>query len=43
LLFSYSLVLILTISMGSTFIYFFVREKLTAGLESELNNTTTPS
>jgi len=41
LLFSYSLVLILTISMGSTFIYFFVREKLTAGLESELNNTTT--
>jgi PAS domain S-box-containing protein len=41
LLISYSLVLILTISMGSSFIYFFVQKKLTAGLESELNNTTT--
>jgi hypothetical protein len=41
LLLSYSLVLILTISMGSSFVYFFVQKKLTAGLESELNNTTT--
>ncbi len=41
LVISYSLVLILSIFLGSSFIYFFVRDKLTAGLESELNNTTT--
>ena len=41
LVISYSIVLILSIFLGSSFIYFFVRDKLTAGLESELNNTTT--
>ncbi len=40
LLISYSLVLILSISLGSLSIYFFVRTKLTSALESELNNTT---
>ena len=41
LVISYSIVLIVSIFLGSSFIYFFVRGKLTAGLESELNNTTT--
>jgi len=41
LLFSYGIVLVLSISLGSSFIYIFVRERLTTGLESELNNTTT--
>jgi PAS domain S-box-containing protein len=40
LLISYSLVLILSISLGCLSIYFFVRTKLTSALESELNNTT---
>lgn len=40
LLFGYSLVLILSICMGSAFIYFFVRNQLTVSLENELNNTT---
>lgn len=41
LLISYSLVLVLSISLGSSSIYFFVRDRLKANLESELNNTTT--
>lgn len=41
LVISYSIVLILSIFLGSSFIYFFVRDKLTDSLESELNNTTT--
>ena len=41
LVISYGLVLIVSIALGSSFIYIFVRDKLTAGLESELNNTTT--
>jgi PAS domain S-box-containing protein len=41
LVLSYSIVLVVSIFLGSSFIYFFVRDKLTAGLESELNNTTT--
>ena len=41
LVLSYSIVLIVSIFLGSSFIYFFVRDKLTASLESELNNTTT--
>ena len=41
LLLSYSIVLILSISLGSGFIYMFVRKKLTTALESELKNTTT--
>ncbi len=41
LILSYSIVLIVSIALGSSLIYFFVRDKLTAGLESELNNTTT--
>lgn len=41
LVLSYSIVLVVSIFLGSSFIYFFVRDKLAAGLESELNNTTT--
>ncbi|WP_054692048.1 hypothetical protein [Desulfosarcina cetonica] len=41
LLISYSIVLILSISIGSSFIYIVVRDQITAGLESELQNTTT--
>ena len=41
LLISYSIVLILSISIGSSFIYMVVRDKITASLESELQNTTT--
>ncbi|BBO87931.1 cache domain-containing protein [Desulfosarcina ovata] len=41
LLISYSVVLILSISIGSAFIYMVVRDKITAELERELNNNTT--
>jgi PAS domain S-box-containing protein len=40
LLISYSIVFILSISMGSAFIYLLVRENIKANIESELNNTT---
>ena len=41
LLISYSVVLVLSLSIGSSFIYIFIRDKLTTRLESELKNTTT--
>lgn len=40
LLISYSIVFILSISMGSAFIYLLVRENIKKNIESELNNTT---
>jgi PAS domain S-box-containing protein len=40
LLISYSIVFILSISMGSGFIYLLVRENIKANIESELYNTT---
>ena len=40
LLLGYSLVLILSISIGNSLIYLYVRGKITTGLERELNNTT---
>ncbi len=40
LLISYSIVFILSISMGSAFIYLFVRENIKKNTENELNDTT---
>lgn len=40
LLISYSIVFILSISLGSAFIYFFVRKNIQHNIESELHNTT---
>jgi PAS domain S-box-containing protein len=40
LLISYSIVFILSISLGSAFIYLFVREDIKKTIESELNNST---
>ncbi len=40
LLISYSIVLILSISLGNAFIYLFVREDIKKTIESELNNST---
>jgi len=40
LLVSYSIVFILSITMGSAFIYLLVRENIKRNIESELNNTT---
>lgn len=40
LLISYSIIFILSIALGSSFIYLFVRENIKKSIEGELNNTT---
>ena len=41
LLFSYSIIFTLSLSLGSAFIYYFVKQTITVNIESELTNTTT--